>query len=278
MKKTWSQIRLFLFSIFIGLLAILLVLSSEVLELGGYNKPLLASALQAIGIGLLTSVILGLFAELALRRQMVRDFSIETESQLRSFFDLALTSSQKYGFKGLTDDFAARSFFEQSQPGDEVLWLDTYMPGHQTWIELIKKKAQEGVTFRFLALKPGSAMADLRRAEIGGRFLESFDPELTIFIQDLHAAAEASDTQSNIEVRLYDDLLANPYYLIRRKSKPIYAITSFYLRRATGVDFPHIEWREGDSDGGFIKRLEDYFDWKWQAASPLAQGSKLEET
>ena len=262
--------RTLLFTFSAALFALVLVLIGEILRSPHDNHPLLAGALQALGIGLLTSVILGAFAELALRRQMVKDFSEETQVRLREFFDLALTSSQKYGFKGLTDDFAAKSFIEQAKPGDEVFWLDTYMPGHQAWLDIVKNKAASGVKFKFLALEPDCEMAELRRVEIGGRFLENFNPELKIFISDLQRTAGEPDASNNIEIKVYSDLLANPYYLIKRNGEPIFAITSYYLRTATGVDFPHMEWRKGDVDGGFIQRLGEYFEWKWNNAKDVS--------
>lgn len=247
------------------LVGAMLVMGAEIMRSYGAWLPAVA-AVQALGIGILTSSILGGFAELALRKQMLGDFSDRTSALLNSFFDKTFRSSIKYGFVGIADTFDAQAFFDEATPGDEVLWLDTYDPGHHAFLETVREKAILGVSFRFLILQPGCAQAELRRKEIGGRFETVFDRELRIFTKDILDLADDPEVpEGNIAVRIYDDLLANPFYIRTHNGKPLKAVSSYYLRRATGVAFPHLEWRSGDKT--FIAALQSYFDWKWEHAA-----------
>ena len=234
-----------------------------------YNEFLIA-VLQSLSQVLLISGVISFFAELAFRTNMLDDFSERTERILEKFFNRTLAESSKYGLVGIRDSINFKNFFSETRPGDTVLWLDTYAPDHVNWLGVVKEKALAGVNFRFLILEPGCDQASYRGKEIGGRFIYAFDKELRIFFDDLLTLVDEVNAQASaqrIEIKYYSDLLAIPFYVVVRGENQGYAASSFYLREATGVAFPHLEW--DDNEGGFVTMLKDYFQWKWENSKPV---------
>jgi len=280
MKK--YNISFWIFIIFIFFIGIILILLQTNLEDANtislakspnikppYNDFII-QVVKSLSQVFLISGLMSIFAEVSLRANMLNEFTERTSSILESFFNKALDSSVRYGFVGISDSLDFSKLFQETRSGDKVIWLDTYAPGHVQWIDIIEKKSKDGVYFRFLVLEPGCNEAILRSKEIGGRFESTFDHELKIFIFDLMSIAKRVNVagKMQIEIKMYNDLLALPFYIISKNNEPDFAATSFYLRKATGVTFPHLEWRH--NDGGFVGALKDYYEWKWQEAKEIS--------
>ncbi|WP_406685576.1 hypothetical protein N1F78_07625 [Seonamhaeicola sp. MEBiC1930] len=192
-----------------------------------------------------------------------KEFLNHTENMLESFFDDALESSVKYGFVGITDRLSFEDFLNECREGDKVYWLDTYAPGYVQWLSLLESKANNGVKFHFLVLNPQNKdLCNLRAKEIGGRYEEAFNEELKRFTIDLHNISMKIKGKGKLDIRLYDDLLANPFYINERKREKDYALSSFYLRAASGTHFPHLKWIDNGGDS-FVRTLKQYYKWKW---------------
>jgi hypothetical protein len=279
MKK--YNINFWIFIIFIFFIGIILILLQTNLEAANTislakspnvkppHDDFIIQVVKSLSQVFLISGLMSIFAEVSLRANMLNEFTERTSSILEGFFNKALDSSVRYGFVGISDSLDFSKLFKETRSGDKVIWLDTYAPGHVQWIDIIEKKANDGVYFRFLVLEPGCHEAILRSKEIGGRFEKTFDQELRIFIFDLINIANRvnkSDIKF-IEIKMYNDLLALPFYIISKNNEPDFAATSFYLRKATGVTFPHLEWRH--NDGGFVGALKDYYEWKWGEAKEI---------
>lgn len=277
-----KQSKVFLFVSILILLGILLIFIQVYFEAANsladlqnpkVEKPhsdFVIEVIKSLSQVLLISGVMSIFAEFVLRANMLKEFTSRTSSILGDFFNKALDSSVRYGFVGITDSLDFSSLFSSTRPGDHVLWLDTYAPGHVQWLDIVEQKAESGVNFKFLVLEPGCHEAKLRSKEIGGRFEDTFDHELRIFIFDLISLAKRVKPKGSgsIEVKMYNDLLATPFYIISKQDEPDFAATSFYLRKATGVTFPHLEWRH--NDGGFVVALKDYYSWKWDEAQDIS--------
>jgi hypothetical protein len=167
-------------------------------------------------------------------------------------------------------DFAA--IFNSLEPGDELLWLDTYAPDEMGWIENLERAVSRGAAVKMLVLNPNSKLVQLRAEEIVSSHFspEKFREGLTKFYQDmLHCQEEG---QGRMEVRVYDDLLGCPVYLIARNGQARKAISSLYLSTATYA-FPHFVW-EASAERQILDALENYFRKKWSKASG-ADGTRV---
>ncbi|MFZ1413246.1 MAG: hypothetical protein WAS73_01515 [Defluviicoccus sp.] len=272
----------------IGLTGLVCILASTILEFDG-QRSMVSASLSALGGLLFIGSTVSFVSDYVIKESMLREFKRTTDDSLREFkqatndslhalykettefFDRAVCGSSKYGMDGFVDEADFGALINGMQPGDTLLWLDTYAPGFPAWINHVKRKAQSGCTFRFLALKPGCSMAKLRAEELGPPYntekdnILRFDRDLASFIDDIKLIGDLINKEvgkSCIEIRLYDDLLGAPTYIVESNGCPKYGISSVYLGTATGQSFPHFRWRlSGDSP--FIKHLATYFHKKW---------------
>jgi len=282
--RAGRSVRVLVVVAFAFLLGLLVLLGSIVLDMQG-DRGLLTSLLRALGEVLLISSTITVAMDFLTREGMLRDFRRVTDETLErahaqtvEFFDRTIRGSNKYGLVGLTDEAVYRDLFSKMRSGDTLLWLDTYSPGYQGWMHEVEARAREGCKFKLLALRPESRMARLRATELGDRFVRPcggnpdrtiFDEEMSAFIADFRSLAERINAElgdSRIEIRIYDDLLGTPLYLIERNGQPEFGLSSFYLAKATGMNFPHLEWRR-TGDHAFIRNMAAYFHGKWEKSA-----------
>jgi hypothetical protein len=128
---------------------------------------------------------------------------------------------------------------------------------------------------KFLVLSPHSPLATVRAKEVGILFSHDFVRELEGFAQRLAHARDSLEAnyRGNIEIRLYDDLLGCPIYLVRQNETPVRSFSSLYLGKPTGTEFPHFEWTNNGSHN-FIEVLDAYILSKWNSAATSKPSSQ----
>lgn len=223
------------------------------------------TAFSILGGFLAVSVVVEFLHNATLRR-------LDDEARLASMSSLfdekvndIVKGSVKYGLTGFEERMNFDTLFDKLDKGDELWWIDTYAPGHQQWIDKMKKAANKGAKIKMLALKPGCENAKYRADEIGGRFTpDVFNTELEIFIADmLRAAKEIKPGEGGeITVRTYQDLPSAPIYIVCRNGSPVYGYTGYFLCHATAVNFPHMEWTAGQDH--MLFHFAEYFKAKWK--------------
>jgi len=173
-----------------------------------------------------------------------------------------------YGLAGFQQKMDFVQLFDDLKKGDELWWLDTYVPGHKLWIEHMRNAIRRGAKIRVLALNPDCTNADYRAEEIGDLYSPvHFKSELQSFIDDLSVCTKDESREGgSLEVRKYSDLPCIPIYLVCHDNKPVYAYTSFFMGLPTGVAFPHMSWRP--SELGLLSHCFNYINSKWNRNGP----------
>lgn len=265
-KNSSSNIKVPWFIIIIGLVIGFVLLFLAIYYKKNDGNEILVLWLNSLSNVIIVSLSIGSLLNFTAKKKILSNFNDATNIIIKNYLNKTLNNSIKYGFTGIADEFDVKKIIQDLEIGDELLWLDTYIPGHVQWLDILRQKINLGVKFKFLILDFDSNMVSLRGNEIGGRFERNFKQELTIFSNDLNDLQNEDDNNS-ISVKFYSDLLACPFYIIKKANgSPDKAITSFYLRQATGIEFPHMEWVQTKTKN-FVTLLNDYFDWKWDNAS-----------
>jgi hypothetical protein len=200
--------------------------------------------------------LLGGFLVVAIPIEILREVFFE-EANTASFvaqvsqifddkIDAELVQARKIGLDSIESSLSFKKIFDDLQPGDTLWWLDTFAPAHRSWIEHVTRAIQRGVSVNMLILDPKSPLCAMRAMELAPDFtLETFLAELSLFIADFNNLSKQKNLIGHLNICLYDDLLGAPIYLVTKNAKPIYAYSSMYLSKPTGVDFPHFRWNEG---------------------------------
>jgi hypothetical protein len=176
-----------------------------------------------------------------------------------------------FGLKNIESRMKYSDLFDSLQSGDELWWLDTYAPGYQSWRANLRSALARGARVKMLVLEPGCRSAKLRANEIAPDLRpDAFHSDLKQFHDDMIARARASQNRA-IDVRIYNDLIGCPIYLIERNGRAVNAFSSLYLNPAS-FDFPHFEWEES-TQRQILDGLQKYVKYKWiKARSPLEGG------
>lgn len=170
------------------------------------------------------------------------------------------------------------------QDGDSLYCHDGSISDFSKLKEAIKSKALIGVKFKFMALAPYCKNATRRAGEVGDEVnfyssgCKKFAATIESIIRELSNQSgdeevRGFETTEMVQLRLYRSLMSIPFYIVFRNNVPIYAITGFYLSKASSSSI-HIEWEaelnqpfgnalnQTDSNA-FIEELLDYWDYKW---------------
>jgi hypothetical protein len=176
------------------------------------------------------------------------------------------------GLRAVNQEMDFASLFDSLEKGDELWWLDTYAPSHKQWLARLRKALERGALIRMLILDPDSPLGTMRATEIGKFFTPArFHEELVAFLDDMNNCSKDAPAHA-MEVRIYNDLLGCPIYLVKRKGEAKLAYSSLYLNVATGFGFPHLLWEQGVQS--FLPNFVAYLDAKWSQAKPYAEPSR----
>lgn len=218
--------------------------------------------LDAIGGFLAISVAASFVYSATLRRLDDAERKDELRGLLDEQMDRLIKGYTRYGLGEFCEDMNYSLLFDGLQGGDELWWLDTYTPGHKGWINHLRDAVSRGAKIRMLVIDPTAETTDFRAKEIGELFDEDrFKADINAFISDLSKYVGRAGGGGLLELRKYSDLPCMPMYLVCRTGTPTYGYTSFFLTKATGVEFPHIRWQAGQRS-----LLDDFFAYirqKW---------------
>lgn len=184
------------------------------------------------------------------------------------------------------------------QDGDALYCHDGSVSDFSKLKEAIKSKALIGVKFKFMALAPYCKNAMRRAGEVGDEIdfystgCKKFAATIESIIHELSSQSGEEEvrnfnTTEMVQLRLYRSLMSIPFYIVFRNKQPIYAITGFYLSKASSSSI-HLEWEtdlnqqfgttssQSDSNS-FIGELLDYWEYKWnQGCNEYSQAKGLE--
>jgi hypothetical protein len=177
-----------------------------------------------------------------------------------------IADAPKFGLVRFHGRFNFGSLFDDLEPGDELLWFDTYCPDQPNYLAQLRSAVHRGASVKLLAVTPDSQVARLRAKEIDpvrGFSVKRFQDEARGNLETLRDALACEDAKvrERVQVRLYDDLPCVPMYIRVHAGRPHTAIQSFFLRNPS-FDRPHLEWRA--ASGGTLYDLYDYFVAKWE--------------
>jgi len=229
----------------------------------------------------------GSFIVIAIPVELIREFffsDIERQKNLRDIGTLfdgkisdLLVNAKKYGLDRLVDEIDFRKLFSQLEKGDTLWWLDTFAPSHKQWLDSVQSALDKDATVKMLILQPGCHSMAYRGTEIGGFFTpEKFERDLRAFLEDFKYCAETRQptARGHLEIKIYDDSLGCPIYLVEKQGKPAFAYSSMYLVKPTGVAFPHFKWV--DAEAPVLDILYKYIGEKFARAKPLALAAYAE--
>lgn len=258
LERTWAVVLTIALSFIFGLL--LLLLSNN------YFEAFIPKTISGLlGAYLTISVIVNLMHKWFLKPSEDLSKINEIESLIDNKIDNVLLNTSKYGFDGLIDEMDFRSLFDSIGKGDVLWWLDTFSPGHSAWENHMKQALIRGANINMLVLSPKASLLIKNRAmELGGQYTEQrFLGDLQRFLDSMkHIRDETASAKGKLNIRLYDETLGIPIYVVTEKENAKYAYSSFYLCTPTAVSFPHIKWKSANQGG--ISTLSAYVLKKWE--------------
>lgn len=224
----------------------------------GFSLLLLSKQIENETCSLIVEL-LGSFLVIAIPVEIIREvffeevnrasFTQEVSQLFDDKIDAKLIQAREFGLGRIDDSLNVKAMFDKLEPDDTLWWLDTFCPGHNQWIEHVKKAVQRGASINMLILDSKSTFCEMRAKEIEESYTKgSFNSELNLFIEDFKQCKESLKQKKypgSLKIFLYDDLLGVPCYIVTKNNKAIYAYSSMYLTEPTGVKFPHFYWREG---------------------------------
>ena len=218
--------------------------------------------LSGVGGFLIISVLMPYAYEVTLKARDTEERIVELKRILDEKIDQSLSGSFRRGLVSFDAEINFTKLFNELNNGDVLWWLDTYAPDHKRFIEHLQEALNRGVIVNFMVLHPNSDNCRYRAGEIvdGIYDYDRFSAELRRFWEDVKSCKPPANSGGKVNMCLYSDLPCIPMYLVSRAEHPIYAYTSFYLRKPTGYRFPHIRWEKGE----MLSHFYDYIKFKWE--------------
>lgn len=184
--------------------------------------------------------------------------------------------SQRIGLVRVHTDCDAHWFcdlFNNLTKGQELLWHDTYCPHWNELREAIRHALDHGARIRMLVIDPDCDNACFRAEELRDwGDCEKFKLEDSAFLKVMQGIADdacaSGISPAPMQVRLYRDLPGIPMYIVLEAGEPIYGFSSFFLTKATGFNFVHLEWKP--SECGLLQLMTLHFEAKWQRQFTLS--------
>ncbi|MEA2823008.1 MAG: hypothetical protein QOJ86_5012 [Bradyrhizobium sp.] len=238
-----------------------------------------ASFVRTAGEVIGVFAVLTLFSERLIVETLLKSFTEMVAANIRQLIFTDHPGIVTAGLRGIVPEMNFESLFDGLEKDDELIWLDTFSPGYVRFILNVEKAVLRGATIRFMVLSPTSPLSTHRAMELGSFYEpDRFKRDLRAFVEDFGNLQTRLLAQNNrnFEVRMYDDTLGCPAYVIRRNTKPLSGHSSLYLSVPTGVNFQHFQWTAGI----MLSQLDQYLSKKWDRAKPLAseQSSQNSQT
>lgn len=148
-------------------------------------------------------------------------------------------------FVRMTSDMDFAALFARLQPGQILYWLDTFCPGHESWLPEMQRALARGARVVMLLLDTNSKTAHKRARELATCYGEQkFLRDLEEFNNAMkecqrHAAKHGC---GSLTLVIYDDLLGSPSYVVcDDHDEPMYGYSSEYLC-GPSVIARHFSW------------------------------------
>jgi hypothetical protein len=250
-KKKYRGLTLFnwLLIAFIFVLGAICLLMSQLPIFGDYKN--LSLILNMVGGFLIVAIPLELLREFFFTEANLSSFENRVEQLFDKKIDGALLQARKFGLQRIEDSLPVTKLFTSLKAGDTLWWLMTFCPGHKMWIKHVEEAVAAGAVINMLIPAPDSPLCALRAEEITEDYysVERFNKDLTTFIEDFlecqKVVTRSTNTGGSLNFAFYNDLHGIPCYVVTRGGQPVYAYSSMYLTKPTGVGFPHFHWHQG---------------------------------
>jgi hypothetical protein len=244
---------------------ILLFLVGEVLNNNFPKGRMLFEAIKALALATIPAILIVLYDHKVTIRRVGDEVTRQIQTAMTSMLEQFVIGSLKAGLIAFHEHLDFAKLFDDLQPGDELLWLDTYCPRNAEFIEKISPALERGAKLRLLIINPKCETSKLRAQEITGEYDPStFAQETEVFTRRIKAVFnKANDSlREACKIRIYDDLPCMPMYIITRNGIPTRGYTGFFLSKPSAF-FVHLEWVP--AEGGMLEHLHYYFEQKWKA-------------
>jgi mannose-6-phosphate isomerase-like protein (cupin superfamily) len=225
----------------------------------------LFEAVRALSLAAIPAFLVAIYDHYRTINEVSSDIARKIETSMLEVMERSIAGSKQWGLVKFHHRMNFERLIRELQPGDELLWLDTYCPSYPEFVDEIRSALERGVNLRVLVLDKDSANATFRANEIlsRGYRAEKFKVELQSFSEEIvEAIREESDVplKGTGAVVTYNDLPCIPMYLIVRKNQLYRGYSSFFLSKPSAF-FVHLEW--APTNDGLLACMYEYFEHKW---------------
>jgi hypothetical protein len=227
------------------------------------NNEIISSILGLLGSFLVIAIPVEIIKEMFFEKGNLKKY-IDAVSVIIDEKNDSVNQAKKFGLARIEESLPIDKLFKDLKPGETLWWLDTFCPGHSHWIKDVGDAVERGVSIKILILDPTSNIAKLRAEEVKKDYTNgSYIRDLSSFKHDFEEWQKYLEKEKNLdllEVLVYDDLLGVPCYIVTKNDKPIYAYSSMFLTKPTGVKFPHFYWIEGEMCDTLFSYVKEKYD------------------
>lgn len=201
-------------------------------------------------------------------RRVATEVTKQIQVAMADMMELFVFGSTKAGLVAFHQRLDFPKIIDELEPGDELLWCDTYCPLSGQLTEVIERALAKGAKFRMLVIDPKSVNAAYRAAELGYQYQSEdvFVKETEVFLDRILAVANKykheDPVMSPCRVLVYDSLPGIPMYIIARNGIGIRGYSGFFLSKASAFFF-HMEWKR--TENGVLEEMHKHFETKWSA-------------
>jgi hypothetical protein len=194
-----------------------------------------------------TAVVLAVLKDPAILAEITRDV---TEG--------LVPGATKVGLVELVQRMDFIRLFEELRPGDELLYLATYI--EIDFDHALRDALARGARVRLLAINPESLCLRMRAEELTPYYRDRYYQDMArTYLYRLQAIQDPK-----LQIATYSDLPNMPMFLVLRDGLPAYGFTGSYL---TGpiIHVTHLKWNHGI----MLHECVLYFNKKWIANHEL---------
>jgi hypothetical protein len=140
----------------------------------------------------------------------------------------------------------------------------------------VRRSTGERLFFEVPIRRAGEVGDEVDFYSSGCKKFASTIESIIVELKDQSAEEEALefDPKKMVQLKLYRSLMSIPFYLVLRDGRPVFALTGFYLSKASSSSI-HIEWEEDlnrrfrhsqpqSTEISFLGELLDYWTYKWE--------------
>jgi hypothetical protein len=245
---------------FLLLIGMIFILASRELT----NHVVISTILELTGSFILVAIPIEYIKEAFDDDVSRKKFATEMSSLFDSKIDTLLFGARKIGLSHIEGSVSVRRLLDDLQPNDTLWWLDIFSPSYLDWSLNVKNAIHRGASIKMFILDQETSNCRLRAKELKDKYPnDSFVQNLDLFTRHFVSYQnefENKKTKGHLDVRIYNDLIGVPCYVVKRGDKAIYAYSSMYLKIPTSMDFSHFYWCEGTMCQNLFNYIEGKYD------------------